>query len=122
MQKKSVQTESPADDDAQVLTISPEKVCFVLIKAREYEQMPSHWLSAREWPAMHFSWSCPLQHGPYITIKSSGLLGCFFALCQKRWRVAKARHHRSPGHQVKGGSLADIFVVRSTTRWLRLYG
>ena len=37
MQKKSVQTESPADDDAQVLTISPEKVCFVIIKAREYD-------------------------------------------------------------------------------------
>jgi hypothetical protein len=37
MQKKSVQTESPADDDAQVLTISPEKVCFAIIKAREYD-------------------------------------------------------------------------------------
>jgi hypothetical protein len=37
MQAKSVQTGSPADDDAQVLTISPEKVCFVIIKAREYD-------------------------------------------------------------------------------------
>src|SRR5665647_2812491 len=37
MQAKSVQTGSSADDDAQVLTISPEKVCFVIIKAREYD-------------------------------------------------------------------------------------
>ena len=36
MRKKSVQTESPADDDAPMLTISVEKVCFVIIKAREY--------------------------------------------------------------------------------------
>ena len=34
MQKKSVRTENPADE---VLTISPEKVCFVIIKAREYD-------------------------------------------------------------------------------------
>ena len=31
-------------------------------------------------------------------------------------------YHRSPGHHVDGGSLADIFVVRSATRWLRLLG
>jgi hypothetical protein len=37
MQAKSVQTESPSDDDAQTLTISAEKVCFVIIKAREYD-------------------------------------------------------------------------------------
>jgi hypothetical protein len=37
MQKKSVRTESPADEDAQVLTISPENVCFVIIKAKEYD-------------------------------------------------------------------------------------
>ena len=37
MQEKSAQTESPADDDAQMLTISPEKVCFVIIKAKEYD-------------------------------------------------------------------------------------
>ena len=30
--------------------------------------------------------------------------------------------HRSPGHHVEGGSLAVILVVRSATRWLRLYG
>src|SRR5262249_50733441 len=30
--------------------------------------------------------------------------------------------HRSPGHQVDGGSFAEIFVGRSATRWLRLYG
>src|SRR5437762_13107560 len=28
----------------------------------------------------------------------------------------------SPGHQIDGGSLADIVVVRSATRWLRLSG
>jgi hypothetical protein len=28
----------------------------------------------------------------------------------------------SPGHQVDGGSPADIFVGRSAIRWLRLYG
>ena len=28
--------------------------------------------------------------------------------------------YRSPGHHVDGGSLADIFVVRSATRRLRL--
>ncbi len=37
MRKKSVQTESPADDDAPMLTISVEKVCFVVIKAKEYD-------------------------------------------------------------------------------------
>ena len=37
MQTRSVPTENPADDDAQILTISPEKVCFVIIKAREYD-------------------------------------------------------------------------------------
>jgi len=37
MQKKPLQIEGPAVDDAQMLTISPEKVCFVIIKAREYD-------------------------------------------------------------------------------------
>lgn len=37
MQAKSVSTENPAGDDAQIMTISPEKVCFVIIKAREYD-------------------------------------------------------------------------------------
>ena len=37
MRRKSVKAESPADNDAQLLTISPEKVCFVIIKAREYD-------------------------------------------------------------------------------------
>lgn len=36
MQAKSPPTENPADD-AQIVTISPEKVCFVIIKAREYD-------------------------------------------------------------------------------------
>jgi hypothetical protein len=35
---------------------------------------------------------------------------------------SKANFHRSPSHHVEGGSLADIFVVRSATRWLRLKG
>ena len=30
--------------------------------------------------------------------------------------------HRSPGHHVDGGSLAEILVVRSTIKWLRFYG
>jgi hypothetical protein len=30
--------------------------------------------------------------------------------------------HRSLGHHTHGGSLADIFVPRNATRWLRLYG
>lgn len=37
MQTKSVPTENPAGDDAQIMTISPEKVCFVIIKSREYD-------------------------------------------------------------------------------------
>jgi Protein of unknown function (DUF3775) len=37
MQIKSVRIESPADEDAQLLTISPEKVCSVIIKAKEYD-------------------------------------------------------------------------------------
>jgi hypothetical protein len=37
MQAKSIQTGSPADDDAQMLTISPEKVCFIIFKAKEYD-------------------------------------------------------------------------------------
>ena len=32
------------------------------------------------------------------------------------------RLYRSPGHQVDGGFMVDIFVVRSATRSLRLYG
>ena len=30
------------------------------------------------------------------------------------------RSHRSPGHHVDGGSFAEILVVLSATRWLRL--
>lgn len=37
MRRKSVRTESPADDGAQMLTISPEKVCFIIFKSREYD-------------------------------------------------------------------------------------
>ncbi len=31
-------------------------------------------------------------------------------------------HHLSPGHHIDGGSLAEILVGRSATRWLRLNG
>jgi hypothetical protein len=37
MQKRSTQTEIPAGEDTQLLTISPEKVCFIIIKAKEYD-------------------------------------------------------------------------------------
>jgi hypothetical protein len=37
MQAKLASTENPPPDDEQNLTISPEKVCFVIIKAREFD-------------------------------------------------------------------------------------
>jgi hypothetical protein len=37
MQARSSETERPADEDAATLTISPEKVCFIIIKAREFD-------------------------------------------------------------------------------------
>ncbi len=37
MQAKLASTENPPTDDEQNLTISPEKVCFVIIKAREFD-------------------------------------------------------------------------------------
>jgi hypothetical protein len=37
MQAGSKQTETPAGDDAATLTISPEKVCFIIVKAREFD-------------------------------------------------------------------------------------
>jgi hypothetical protein len=37
MQAKSSRTEISADEDAATLTISPEKVCFIIIKAREFD-------------------------------------------------------------------------------------
>jgi hypothetical protein len=37
MQVRSSQTEMPAGEDAAALTISPEKVCFIIIKAREFD-------------------------------------------------------------------------------------
>ena len=36
-------------------------------------------------------------------------------------KVILCFHYRSPGHHVDGGSLAEIFVCRGATRWLRLY-
>ena len=37
MQAKAAQTGAPADEPAPVLTISPEKVCFIIVKAREFD-------------------------------------------------------------------------------------
>ena len=37
MQAKAEQTRSPADEPSPVLTISPEKVCFIIVKAREFD-------------------------------------------------------------------------------------
>ncbi len=37
MTKKSMQTETPADEISPALTISPEKVCFVIVKARAFD-------------------------------------------------------------------------------------
>jgi hypothetical protein len=37
MEKKSSQTETPANENGAPLTISPEKVCFIIIKAREFD-------------------------------------------------------------------------------------
>jgi hypothetical protein len=37
MEARSRQTEMPTDEEAATLTISPEKVCFIIIKAREFD-------------------------------------------------------------------------------------
>ena len=37
MRKGSKPTGMPAGEDAQLLSISPEKVCFVIVKAKEYD-------------------------------------------------------------------------------------
>lgn len=37
MLKRSSQTEVPADENEAMLTISPEKVCFIIIKAKEFD-------------------------------------------------------------------------------------
>src|SRR5262249_40655952 len=37
-------------------------------------------------------------------------------------RSSSKHNHGSPGHHVDGGSFAAIFVARSATKWLRLYG
>jgi hypothetical protein len=37
MQAKSSRTEISTGDDAATLTISPEKVCFIIIKAKEFD-------------------------------------------------------------------------------------
>lgn len=37
MQARSSRTQAPADEEAPALNISPEKVCFIVIKAREFD-------------------------------------------------------------------------------------
>ena len=37
MQDKTNETEVPAGENAEALTISPEKVCFIIIKAKEFD-------------------------------------------------------------------------------------
>ncbi|MGV6875087.1 DUF3775 domain-containing protein [Pseudochelatococcus sp. B33] len=37
MQAKSRQTEGTENEDGPLLTISPEKVCFIILKAREFD-------------------------------------------------------------------------------------
>jgi hypothetical protein len=37
MQATASETEMPADEEAATLTISPEKVCFIIMKAREFD-------------------------------------------------------------------------------------
>ena len=37
MNKVSDQTKNPAEDDEVTLSISPEKVCFIIVKAREFD-------------------------------------------------------------------------------------
>ncbi len=37
MQEQLKQPETPGDDDESPLTISPENVCFIIIKAREFD-------------------------------------------------------------------------------------
>jgi len=37
MRPKTTKLANAADEDAQTLTISPEKVCFIIVKARQYD-------------------------------------------------------------------------------------
>jgi hypothetical protein len=37
MQARSKQTETPGSEEAPTLAISPEKVCFIIVKAREFD-------------------------------------------------------------------------------------
>ena len=37
MAKQSNQTRNPSEDEGITLSISPEKVCFIIIKAREFD-------------------------------------------------------------------------------------
>jgi hypothetical protein len=54
-------------------------------------------------------------------VKVSWLSDCVFEAYHNPAFVNMAEDdHRSPGHQVDGGSRAEILVGRSATRWLRL--
>jgi hypothetical protein len=37
MQEQSDQVKNPAEEESVTLTISPEKVCFIIVKAREFD-------------------------------------------------------------------------------------
>jgi len=37
MNEQSDQTEKPAEEEDVTLAISPEKVCFIIVKAREFD-------------------------------------------------------------------------------------
>lgn len=37
MSKESDETEKPGEDDEVTLSISPEQVCFIIVKAREFD-------------------------------------------------------------------------------------
>src|SRR6266536_2765051 len=37
MKARSSKAETPSDEDAATLTISPEKVCFIIVRAREFD-------------------------------------------------------------------------------------
>ena len=50
------------------------------------------------------------------------LLVAAFALLLNPLAASFICPYLSPGHHVEGGSLAEILVARSATRWLRLYG
>jgi len=59
-----------------------------------------------------------------ILLKLLGVCNDVFnnQVCFCHLSISLLKYHRSSRHHVDGGSLAEIFVARSATRWLRLYG